>query len=168
MHLAFSFALSALIMIEYVRHFRVWPAGMQIHTFLSTFLDQRDCGPVILSHLYLLLVARFLIPNQVAIAGLSGVLTLGIGDTLASVIGQRFGKNKWFGTSKTIEGTLAFIISLLVSDVAITSIFFSGISIQTVLSSLLCACLTGILEATSDQNDNLVIPIFHLAIRNLF
>ncbi|KAJ3212812.1 hypothetical protein HDU67_003617 [Dinochytrium kinnereticum] len=90
------------------------------------------------------------IPQRVAIGGLSGILTLGIGDTMASVMGQTFGKHKWFQTSKTIEGTVAFVISLACSDIAISFFFYSELTLWTIISGLFCALLTGALEATSD------------------
>jgi dolichol kinase len=55
MHLAFSVAFAALIYLEYLRYFAVFPLGKQLHMFLSEFLDSRDSGPVILSHMYLLI-----------------------------------------------------------------------------------------------------------------
>ncbi|KAJ3292404.1 hypothetical protein HK104_005321 [Borealophlyctis nickersoniae] len=90
MHLAFSVSLSALILVEYIRHFRVWPFGPYLQDFLTRFLDARDRGPVILSHLYLLvgcagpvwLNSIINVNEKTALAGLSGVLTLGIGDAL--------------------------------------------------------------------------------------
>ncbi|POW11643.1 hypothetical protein PSTT_05166 [Puccinia striiformis] len=50
-----------------------------------------------------------------AIEDLIGVIILGVGDTCASVIGKRFGKIKWnSGSSKTVEGSLAFVGSVIV------------------------------------------------------
>jgi len=54
MHLAFSVAFAALIYLEYLRYFAVYPLGKHLHMFLSEFLDSRDSGPCILSHIYLL------------------------------------------------------------------------------------------------------------------
>lgn len=55
MKLAFGVALAAFIYLEYLRYFAVWPYGKSIHVFLTEFIDHRDSGPVILSHVYLLL-----------------------------------------------------------------------------------------------------------------
>lgn len=54
MSLSFSFAFSAMIMFEYIRFFRVWPVGNYIDAFLAPFLDSKDCGSIILAHIYLL------------------------------------------------------------------------------------------------------------------
>ena len=53
--MAFGVALGLFIYLEYLRYFAIWPYGKSIHMFLSEFIDSRDLGPVILSHIYLLL-----------------------------------------------------------------------------------------------------------------
>lgn len=55
LQLAFGVALSAFLYLEYLRYFAIWPYGKSIHLFLTEFIDSRDLGPVILSHIYLLL-----------------------------------------------------------------------------------------------------------------
>lgn len=55
MCLAFSVAFAALIYLEYLRYFAVYPLGKKLHIFLCEFLDNRDIGPCILSHIYLLI-----------------------------------------------------------------------------------------------------------------
>ncbi|CAG8756104.1 24501_t:CDS:2, partial [Racocetra persica] len=109
MHLAFSVALSAFIFLEYLRYFAVYPLGKNIHIFLSEFLDNRDSGPCILSHLYLLVgcAACIWMQGTSILANMSGILTLGLGDAMASIIGKRYGRRRWPGTSKTVEGTIA-------------------------------------------------------------
>lgn len=42
---------------------------------------------------------------------LSGVLTVGIGDAAASFVGSKWGTHKWINSNKTIEGTVASILS---------------------------------------------------------
>jgi dolichol kinase len=90
MHLAFSVAISSFIFLEYIRYFRVWPLGEVLHSYLVTFVDKRDSGPAILSHLYLLFGCALpvwlnRIPNRDFIAGLSGMITLGIGDSMVRI-----------------------------------------------------------------------------------
>ncbi|KAI7882570.1 hypothetical protein K492DRAFT_58174 [Lichtheimia hyalospora FSU 10163] len=55
LQLAFGVALSVFLYLEYLRYFAIWPYGKSIHLFLTEFIDSRDLGPVILSHIYLLL-----------------------------------------------------------------------------------------------------------------
>ncbi|TPX64857.1 hypothetical protein SpCBS45565_g05600 [Spizellomyces sp. 'palustris'] len=166
MHLAFSVALSALILLEYVRHYQVWPMGKEVNEFLSHFLDKRDRGPVILSHLYLLIGCA--LPGH-NLAAVSGILTLGIGDTMASIHGKRFGRIRWPGTSKSVEGTMAFAITVTVACFLLASV--DGVTVEGAkqwLSVLLCILLSSFLEAFSDQNDNLIIPLYSFALLHLF
>ncbi|CAG8446535.1 11147_t:CDS:10 [Ambispora gerdemannii] len=123
MDLAFSIALSALIYLEYLRYFAVFPVGKQLHLFLSEFVDNRDAGPAILSHIYLLVgcAGCVWLKGNSKIAGLSGILTLGLGDSMASIIGRKYGRRRWHGTSKTFEGTAAFIIFVLLGTAMIDS-----------------------------------------------
>ena len=40
---------------QYIRLYRIGPFGETIHSALEVFLDEKDSGPLILTHLYLLL-----------------------------------------------------------------------------------------------------------------
>ncbi|CAG8510776.1 9816_t:CDS:10, partial [Cetraspora pellucida] len=57
------------------------------------------------------------------IANMSGILTLGLGDAMASIVGKRYGRRRWPGTSKTVEGTIAFIIFHLLGAFAVTRLW---------------------------------------------
>ncbi|CAG8551253.1 5604_t:CDS:2, partial [Dentiscutata heterogama] len=165
MHLAFSVALSAFIFLEYLRYFAVYPLGKNIHIFLSEFLDNRDSGPCILSHLYLLVgcAACIWMQGTSILANISGILTLGLGDAMASIIGKRYGRRRWPGTSKTIEGSIAFIIFHLLGAFAVTRLWPRNNllpGIEEWLYYTLAVSITAFLEAVSYQNDNLMIPLF--------
>ena len=82
-----------------------------LQALFCKFIDSRDNEKVIVTHIYLLvgvgfpvLVSNFIQNDAVA---LSGIVSLGIGDTFASLIGFYFGKMKIPYRHKTIEGTLA-------------------------------------------------------------
>lgn len=116
-HLAFSLAFSVFTFAEYIRYYALYPFGASFHIFMSEFTDHKDSGPVILSHFYLLtgccgglwLEAHKQIMHQ------TGVLVLGIGDALASIVGRRYGRLHWPASSKTIEGSAAFLFSVVLS-----------------------------------------------------
>ena len=46
---------------------------------------------------------------------LSGILSLGVGDSLASLVGKAIGKTKWHKSKKSVEGTIAFVVGLYMS-----------------------------------------------------
>ncbi|KAF9309475.1 hypothetical protein BG003_009709 [Podila horticola] len=230
MHIAFSVGLAALIFLEYIRYFAVVPFGKEIHLFLVGFLDERDGGPIILSHLYLLMgcAAPVWLAEHHILAGLSGIFALGVGDAMASIVGKRFGRHRWPGTIKTVEGTVAFVASVMTvagaifvgmwlmsfvfgSSTSSSSVFMSEpptqektpyglggystasptsppaatpssvrpaalLSFSTwedwsavswtvfgVVRYGLAVSIAAMLEAVSEQNDNLVIPVLMLA-----
>ncbi|KAH9057814.1 Fph type histidine kinase [Lactarius vividus] len=115
-HLAFSAAFALFVFAEYVRYFALYPFGAAVHVFMSEFLDSKDTGTAILSHFYLLTGCAgalwFEGPSRLLMY--TGVLTVGVGDAVASVVGKRAGRYKWSPTtSKTLEGSAGFTISVV-------------------------------------------------------
>lgn len=121
MHLAFSLAFAAFIFAEYIRYYALYPFGATLHVFLAEFTDHKDSGPVILSHFYLLTgcAGPLWIEGSSQITQQIGVLVLGVGDALASIVGRRYGRMYWPGSSKTVEGSVAFVSSVLGSTIAL-------------------------------------------------
>ncbi|KAG8935523.1 hypothetical protein FRC02_007882 [Tulasnella sp. 418] len=160
-HLSFSVAFSLFIFAEYVRYFAIYPFGAAVHLFLNEFLDHKDNGTAILSHFYLLTGCAGSIWFEGPSKALEfvGVLVLGIGDAMASIVGKRWGRVTWTGNSpKTVEGSAAFAISVLVSAWVLRA---SGVTEPFwTLRYGLCVVLSSILEALSLQNDNLTLPLY--------
>ncbi|CEH13703.1 dolichol kinase [Ceraceosorus bombacis] len=160
MHLAFSLAFSAFIFAEYIRYYALYPFGATLHVFLAEFTDHKDSGPVILSHFYLLTgcAGPLWIEGSSQITQQIGVLVLGVGDALASIVGRRYGRVYWPGSSKTVEGSVAFVGSILCSTLLLRMLGwvqpFSIPRLGVVLA------LLGALEGTSSQNDNLILPVY--------
>lgn len=176
-YLALSLAFTAFIFEELVRATALPPFGLAIHKFLSGFTDHRDkSGHLVVSHLFLLigvaapvwltLTGEFSSNDhgsdanlRNSIAMLSGVLTLGAGDAAASIIGKKYGRHRWPALRKTIEGTIAFILAMMLG--ALTTMVFSNDSAKMHWTRFFFSVVaTGLLEAVSTQNDNLVIPVF--------
>lgn len=121
------------------------------------------------------------LPALIQIAPYAGVLILGVGDTMvsknnivydkiknilidsykkASIIGINYGKKRWPGSKKTFMGTFGAFISLNI--IVILLILAHGISLEyyqwiNISLSCLFSCL---LEALTEQNDNLILPIY--------
>uniref|UniRef100_A0A9L0SHH1 dolichol kinase n=1 Tax=Equus caballus TaxID=9796 RepID=A0A9L0SHH1_HORSE len=55
LYVAATVCLAVFLFLEYVRYFRIKPLGHTLRSLLSLFLDERDSGPLILTHIYLLL-----------------------------------------------------------------------------------------------------------------
>ncbi|KAJ8751546.1 hypothetical protein K2173_016781 [Erythroxylum novogranatense] len=165
--LAFGAALAAFLILEIIRVWKIWPFGQVIHQFMNAFTDHRDSDLLIVSHFSLLLGCAIPIwmssgYNDRPLAPFSGILSLGIGDTMASMVGHKYGVLRWSKTGKkTIEGTAAGITSVLAACSVLLPLLASTgyILTQNWVSLLLAVIVSGLLEAYTAQLDNAFIPL---------
>ncbi|KAH9983087.1 hypothetical protein BJV74DRAFT_980805 [Russula compacta] len=160
-HLAFSAAFALFVFAEYVRYFALYPFGAAVHVFMNEFLDAKDSGTAILSHFYLLTGCAgalwFEAPSRLLLY--TGILTVGVGDAVASVVGKRVGRYKWSPTtSKTLEGSAGFTLSVVVFAWALRVCGlveeFSIVRYGSIIG------VGSMLEAVSGQNDNIILPVY--------
>ncbi|BDA46982.1 probable dolichol kinase at C-terminar half [Coccomyxa sp. Obi] len=125
--LSISLAIAAalLVVVEVLRVGNVPILGPKIHRFMTSFIDSRDAGALLVSHFSLLagmaapvwLSAVSSTPSSGCVPDLatafSGIMILGVADSAASAIGRRFGRHRILGTRKTVEGTLGGIVCTL-------------------------------------------------------
>ncbi|XP_053138564.1 dolichol kinase [Hemicordylus capensis] len=173
LYVAAVVCLAAFILLEYIRYFTIKPFGHMLRHLLSLFLDERDSGPLILTHIYLLLgmsLPIWLFPRACApkgtldragaLAPYAGVLSVGIGDAVASIFGSTVGEIKWPGTKKTFEGTMTAIFAQIIA-VAVILIFDSAVDLNASYSWILFSIsLVSLLEAYTTQVDNLILPLY--------
>ena len=112
-------------------------------------------------------ILKFYFPlSGVHVVLFSAILSLGVGDTMASIVGSRFGSNKWPGTEKTIEGTCAAVGFQLVTMVILTSSV--TVHYTSWIGILISVVLTSIVEAFTTQIDNIILPVFmHILLLSL-
>ncbi|KAM4084102.1 hypothetical protein ACB094_08G106600 [Castanea mollissima] len=165
--LAFGAALAVFLVVEIIRVWRIWPLGQLVHQFMNAFTDHRDSDLLIVSHFSLLLGCALPIWmssgfNDRPLAPFAGILSLGIGDTMASMVGHKYGALRCSKTGKkTIEGTAAGITSMLAACSILLPLLASTgyIFTQHWLSLLLAVTVCGLLEAYTAQLDNAFIPL---------
>ncbi|KAL6979375.1 dolichol kinase [Sarracenia purpurea var. burkii] len=165
--LAFGAALAVFLVLEIIRVWRVWPLGHLVHQFMNAFTDHRDSDLLVVSHFSLLLGCALPIWmssgfNDRPLAPFAGILSLGIGDTMASMVGHKYGVLRWSKTGKkTVEGTAAGITSVLVAcSVLLPLLATTGyIFTQHWFSLLVAVTVSGLLEAYTAQLDNAFIPL---------
>jgi dolichol kinase len=167
-HLSYSVAFAAFTFAEYVRYFALWPLGASVHLFLNEFIDHKDSGTAILSHFYLLAgcATPLWLEGPSPILAFFGVLALGIGDAVASIVGRKIGYARWSPASgKTVEGSAAFLASVVAS--AVLMYFVGAVDEFAFVQFVTTTVLVTLMEAFSAQNDNLVLPVYGWAVGTL-
>uniref|UniRef100_A0A915LL92 dolichol kinase n=1 Tax=Meloidogyne javanica TaxID=6303 RepID=A0A915LL92_MELJA len=141
--------LQIFIIIEIFRNQRIEPWSNFLDQMFLIFIDGQDSRDLILTPIFLL--AGMFLPLFLDTTMLysphwtlkqrhfSGVLSVGVGDSFAAIVGSRFGRIPWpFGlgnkSRKTIEGSIA------------------------IPSLILSAMVSTIAEAQLNSGDNLIIP----------
>lgn len=151
----------------------------------APFLDSRDWGNIIFSHISL--VASFGIPiwilnmfsflkddscvtlYKTALPHLdlflhSGMLTVGVGDTLAAFVGCFAGKTHLFHKKKTLEGSLAAVVGMVVYAMVLNRFT----DILDSVSALFAAICVAVVELVSIERDNTILPVVFMACYWLF
>jgi len=166
MSLSYAIAVCILVVLE---TFRADTPLLQ--SFYTAFIDDRkdDSGKVIISHIFLIIgcaaplwLTEFISSRtESSSSSLSsrlvaefGVLCIGVGDAMGAVIGKSIGRNKWGTNQRTLEGSFAMWLSMIVIGIFLCS------SLQEYLALFVATTFTTILEAFTDQLDNLVLPLF--------
>ncbi|PIN03551.1 Dolichol kinase [Handroanthus impetiginosus] len=165
--LAFGAALAIFLLLEIIRIWKVWPLGHLVHQFMNAFTDHRDSDLLIVSHFSLLLGCALPIWlssgfTDRPLAPFAGILSLGIGDTMASMVGHKYGVLRWSKTGKkTIEGTAAGITSVFAACLALLPLLAATGYIFTMqwFSLVVAVTISGLLEAYTAQLDNAFIPL---------
>lgn len=172
LYLATGVTLGIFFALEILRIFEIPPLNSYLQDGFTVFSDEKDTGMIALTPIYLLIGSSLPIwihPSPCDVTGsamfnilplLSGLLSIGLGDTMASIIGSNYGKFKWPGSRKTVEGTLACILSqigffhfLMYFDIV------QNISNELQIRTYSAIFVTSIIEASTNQVDNLVLPI---------
>ncbi|CAD7701554.1 unnamed protein product [Ostreobium quekettii] len=187
LHIALAIALVLLMLLEAIRFGCVPILGPAIHQFMAQFTDVRDCGPIIWTHASLLIgmaAPLWMAPLDVnagtdasgtilssssflpLCASLSGIVSLGVGDAFAAIVGTRYGRMPLCsGTKKTVEGTTAGVLSMLAVWWALG--WVAGRPAGEQLSLTFVSLATGLFEATSTQLDNIFLPLHCFALLNM-
>eukprot|EP00871_Galdieria_phlegrea_P002958 jgi/Galph1/3663/GphlegSOOS_G2323.1 len=165
-------ALYLLIIIELGRVSGVYGVYWLVNDFMSALVDNRDKGTIYLTHLYLLLGSCFTLWQYppCSLLGMSGIVTLGIVDSVTACFGTFYGKRKWPGTGKTMEGTfMGMLFGVLSCYILYHNLCYSNQSSQWsslhLIVILTCSYfLAALLEAFTVQIDNLVVPLYHYVV----
>lgn len=204
--LGLALGLAVFLLLEVIRAGQVPPLGNAIGRFVAPYVDGRDLrGPVVVSHIFLLIGCAVplwfslasidrdgsrpwidweLAGNVREIAMIAGVVCVGMGDAAASLVGRRYGRNKWIWVGgKSLEGSAAFAAAVTVGLIAGKGWQVLGSWNDTVkpldghtghagtlafviawtvslVKAIFCACGASFMEAVlTGANDNVVVPV---------
>lgn len=168
--------LPIFLLLETIRYCNFLPDWIAL--CLNKFGDYRDQrGPLLVSYLYLIIGVSLpiLLDNDI-----TGLIVLGLGDSVASIIGKRYGKRFWADSNeenkKTYEGTVAFIVASSVFDI-ITKWYFVGapldityfqnLNLKDLAFTVATYTIAGLLEGNATLNDNILLPSYTLILKKL-
>ena len=163
------------LFVQVVRVEKIPPLAGLITQAFKPFLDEKDEGPLVLSHLYLLAgvsAPLWLTPcplgegkvgeawgANTVLPLLAGVLAVGVGDTAASVGGTYLGRRRWSGTKKTVEGSMCGVAAQLCVVGVLVGVGVVQLSLAGLGRLMVSMVLVGVVEALTDQVDNIVLPL---------
>lgn len=158
------------VVFEFLRCTELTFLGKWLNKELRYFQDEKDlAGPLNLSYIFLLagvgipLAYDAAVGGSVSIRSYLGLATLGLGDSVASIVGKRFGKTKWRGSDKSFEGTVAYVIATLAYFVFVDFFVLPEANRVTNWENVfIVALVSGIVEGTASLNDNVLVPTISL------
>ncbi|XP_064542989.1 dolichol kinase [Drosophila montana] len=170
LYIATGIALAIFVVLELLRLLQMPPFAATLAQAFDSFKDVKDAGQLALTPFCLLIGCALPIwltpcPCQTSAQDspllllLSGILSVGVGDTAASVLGSKYGRNKWANSSRSLEGTVAFVLSVLLSVWLLQLSGVLDMSQAKWFATLFAALNTALVEAFTDQVDNLVLPL---------
>nr|CAB3223262.1 dolichol kinase-like [Phallusia mammillata] len=150
--------------------FQIEPVGYLLERQFRRFKSLQDTGSLVVTPICLLLGMSLPLWLSCAkdpdilvethrlppIASYSGIISVGIGDAMASVCGSIYGTLNFPKRRKTVEGTLA---SILAQVLFVYALSLSG-NIDNGSSNIILAIIVGaLIEAYTREVDNLVVPL---------
>jgi dolichol kinase len=157
-------ALGLFLGVEY---FRITYKLDFITERLSSHLKKSERSfVIILAHIQLLLGCSIPIwLGENTSVALSGVSTLGVGDSLSSIIGLNYGRHKFFASNKTWEGTFGFVIGCWLYRSLVNIIF----KVRNNFALYFMDVILALVEASlpSSVNDSLVLSSASLLMCNI-
>lgn len=163
--------MAVFIILELARVIKLWPVDGILEMSVKIFIDEQDAGQVALTPLYLLIgcsLPLWIHNSPCDLTGstsfeflplIAGVLSVGIGDMFASVVGSKFGKIKWGKSIKSVEGTLASIVAQGIFIYGLYMIEFIHLDLKLTALCGIAVITNALVETFTHQVDNLVLPI---------
>ncbi|PIO62713.1 phosphatidate cytidylyltransferase [Teladorsagia circumcincta] len=149
------------VVSQVLRFFEVPPWKEHLNNFLLPFKDDQDSA-VLLTPILLLFgvfLPLFLSPNDKSpnLYHLAGVAAVGVGDSMAAIIGSKFGTTKWPRRKKTIEGSVAMAVSIMMFLLVARP--FCAFRTSSYIVIVFVSIVLAAIEAFTDNVDNIILPL---------
>lgn len=151
-----------------------------IARFYALFVAHQDGGIVTLTHISLLVGLALptwldgCAPRLHWLSPYSGFVCIGVADSFASLVGAAWGKHRWGTSPKTVEGTLAGMLSAWAFSVLLWatgcgSSNSNSSSLFPLLDPAVHMAIIGsmLVEAFTKQIDNLILPLHFYLLLNI-
>jgi len=174
MSLCFAVAFSVFIVLEGLRIARVEPVASVLKQIMDNFTDERDRGTLVVTHMYLglgcsisawyaLLIYGGIFSATSLLIAFSGISCTALSDSIAALVGVNMGRIRWPNSRKSLEGSLGFLVSMLTfQGTLLWYAGFENLSTLSCIKLLVADFAVMLLEAMSDQIDNVNLPLFHM------
>lgn len=153
-----------LILVEFIRYNQFSVLGKFLHKSLRPFQDEKDLrGPLNLSYIFLIIgvslpiALDYCYEGKLTYKAYIGLICLGVGDSSASVVGKTYGTLKWKGSTKSVQGTISFILFSFISFYILDAYMWPG-CVKNWENLFVSCIIGGVLEGVGDLNDNFLIP----------
>lgn len=140
-----------------------------IDSVFDGFRDEKDSGPLTLTHVYLLIGCALPVwlslgatGTNISFQACAGVISIGLGDSAASICGSYLGRNKWPASKKSYEGTAAAFVTQSIGSIFIFHYFYPDQILElTGFLVIAATCLfVSLVEAFTREIDNLVLSLY--------
>mmetsp|Transcript_13534 Transcript_13534/g.12009 ORF Transcript_13534/g.12009 Transcript_13534/m.12009 type:complete len:298 (-) Transcript_13534:23-916(-) len=167
-----NIAIVLFVIVEFGKKFGKGTILQLIHEYEDRYLDEREknSNNLILSHLCLLLgcsiscITSYILvdgmefPPHFIMFSLSGLLFVGIGDSMAALGGRMYGKTMWPNRKKSQEGSFFCIASYLANYIMILLITQPLVTSGKGIEIFLAGFVATMVEAFTRQFDNFLCP----------
>lgn len=152
--------LIVLFLLEVIRAWNLPPLGQPLEKVCVSLRGGWDNKYITMSHIYLMIgtfIPLWLLRSGSSKLSISsGLISLGVGDSAAALIGTFFGSTKIKSSSnKTLEGLFGNICAMIIFKI----IWIGYTDFNTEYSFVIAAVLTAIIEALMTTCDNLILPL---------
>lgn len=158
---AAAVGMAGLVLMEMGRVCGVRWVERMVHEVGGKLVDEKDRGLIKVTHVYLLVGCG--IGIWMGWGSGVGIVTVCVLDSMAAVGGKMFGKRKWFGRGRSVEGSIFGVICGVVMGRV-----WGELEGWMGWRRMIVGCvMAGCIEATTGQIDNLVLPLVSAAVMRM-